>query len=352
MVHRLSVKVAVLSSFGTAALFMLAHALVPSPGLALLAVLILSAGIAAYTAVYLLVAGRLQALRQNLGHIRAHRFGEMAPGRTSGRDEADEAVWDAYSTGLAVEKEIKDLERMESFRREFVGNVSHELKTPIFAVQGFAETLLDGAVEEESVRHAFVEKILRNATRLSKLASDLAEISRIETGETKIHSSPFRLERLVQEVVEAVEVQAEEKQVALSWKIADALPPVLADREAIRHVLVNLVDNAVKYTNPGGHAEIRAQQVRESEVRIAVVDDGVGVAPVDLPRLTERFYRVDKSRSREEGGTGLGLSIAKHLLGMHGSELEIESTPGRGSSFAFTLPRAPAPRQPKPTNPG
>lgn len=340
--HRLSLRISFVSAAAALAALLLITLLAGLPtwyaasgGLA--------AGLAAYLASCLLVAPRLGVARETLEQIRSHQFeGIKSAVRVKG-DEADALLFEVQRTGAALEREIRELKRMENYRREFIGNVSHELKTPIFAVQGFAETLLDGALEDERVRRGFVEKILRNASRLGNMARDLSEISRIETGEIRLNPTAFSLERLIHEVVESLEVQAREKGIHLASQVSRSLPLAYADRESIRHVLINLIDNAIKYNDPEGRVEVVARVVRGSELRTSVVDNGIGLAPEDVPRVTERFFRVDKSRSRSQGGTGLGLAIVKHLLAAHDSKLIVESTLGSGSTFSFTLPRASSP---------
>lgn len=297
-------------------------------------------GAAAYGAAHGLLATRLKLAHSTLKQIRKHQFENLEAARLPRGDELNSLIWQVYRTGLALEKEIHELHRIENYRREFLGNVSHELKTPIFSIQGFAETLLDGALEDERVSRSFVEKILRNADRLGNLARDLADVARIETGELKMSPEPFNLDRLVREVMESLKPQAEHKKVVLSCQIASGLPLVLGDRERIQQVLINLVDNAIKYNNAEGHVEVVARLLPSQIIKISIVDDGIGVAPQHIGRLTERFYRVDNSRSRSQGGTGLGLAIVKHILGAHETQLMVESSPGKGSTFGFMLPVA------------
>lgn len=297
-------------------------------------------GAVAYGAVHVWVESRIQLAKTTLRQIRKHQFENLEAASVPRGDELNALIWQVYRTGQTLEREIRELKRMENYRREFIGNVSHELKTPIFTVQGFTETLLDGALEDESVNRSFLEKIKRNVTRLENLARDLSAISRIETGQLEMKMAPFDLSTLIDEVTESLEMKAEEKGIRLQSRVSSGGLTVRGDRERIRQVIVNLVDNAIKYNDPGGHVEVVARHRPDGEVKVSVVDDGIGVSPEHVERLTERFYRVDKSRSRNQGGTGLGLAIVKHILGAHGRELMIESTPGSGSTFGFTLPAA------------
>lgn len=314
----------------------------PLPGWAL-AVAVVLTGAAAYAAAYRLTTRRLKRVQASLRRVRRHEFEYLEAHPLDGsarKDELDALAEEVDRTGRTLEEEISELRKMENYRREFIGNVSHELKTPIFSVRGFAETLLDGALEDESVRRSFVEKILRNADRLGHLARDLAEIARIETGEQEMTVAPFALRPLGREVIESMEPVAAGKDVTIEAPFPDDLPPVEGDRERIRRVLTNLVDNAVKYNEPGGSVTVSARPAPEGGIEVYVRDDGIGVAPEHVERLTERFYRVDQSRSRSQGGTGLGLAIVKHILGAHGSRLAVSSNPDHGSTFAFTLAEA------------
>ena len=307
-------------------------------GLAMAAV----GGAASYAVVSRQVAERLELARRTLREARKRRFDALAalPGVPEGRDELDALIHQVGRAGRTLQQEIERLERAESYRREFLGDVSHELRTPIFAVAGFAETLLDGALDDDRVRRRFVEKVLHNARRLEALTSDLADISKLETGQLRLDRAPFALGPLVVEVVESLELAAGGYGVALDARLPDALPDVVGDRERVRQVLTNLAENALKYNERGGHVEVTARRRPTGEVRVAVVDDGIGVPEDAVGRLTERFFRVDKSRSRAEGGTGLGLAIVKHILEAHGQRLEVESRLGYGSTFAFSLPAA------------
>jgi two-component system phosphate regulon sensor histidine kinase PhoR len=300
----------------------------------------LALGGATYGAAHAWLVPRINLALTTLHQIRKHQFDNLEATSVPRGDELNTLIWQVYRTGQKLENEIRELKRMENYRREFIGNVSHELKTPIFSVQGFTETLLDGALEDESVNRSFLEKIMRNVERLDNLARDLSAISRIETGELEMNMAPFDLGALIEEVTESLEMKAEEKNIHLRSQVPNGLPTARGDRERIRQVLVNLVDNAIKYNDADGHVEVVARHRADDEIKVSIVDDGIGVPPEHVARLTERFYRVDKSRSRNQGGTGLGLAIVKHILGAHDRELQVESTPGSGSTFGFTLAAA------------
>jgi two-component system phosphate regulon sensor histidine kinase PhoR len=300
----------------------------------------LALGGVAYGAAHAWLVPRIKLAMSTLYQIRHHQFENLEAASVPRGDELNTLIWQVYRTGQTLENEIRELKRMENYRREFIGNVSHELKTPIFSVQGFTETLLDGAVDDPSVNRSFLKKIMRNVSRLNNLTRDLTAISRIETGELEMDMAPFDLGTLIEEVTESLEMKAAEKDIQLQSQVPSGLPTARGDRERLRQVLVNLVDNAIKYNKAGGHVEVVARHRPDDEIKISVVDDGIGVPADHIARLTERFYRVDKSRSRNQGGTGLGLAIVKHILGAHERELMVVSRPGSGSTFGFTVPAA------------
>lgn len=294
-------------------------------------------GVGTHAVVRRLVTDRLGRVDSVLRDLR--REGGRTDEVTKRGDEIDRLIRTADQAGHAVTKRMASLSRAESYRREYVGDVSHEIKTPIFAIQGFAETLLGGALEDPRVNRGFVEKILHHAVRLNVLARDLAEISRLETGALKLARELVPTRDVFEEVRELLDHQLRKKGVELDIDVADDAEWVNGDRERLRQVVTNLADNAVKYNNAGGAVRLRAR--READrVRWAVEDDGIGIAEEDIPRVTERFFRADKSRSRAQGGTGLGLAIVKHILAAHGTNLNIESTLGVGSTFSFVLPAA------------
>lgn len=291
-----------------------------------------------YLVCHKLLVSRITLARTTLKQVRKHKFENLGKTHLSRGDELNALNRQVYRAGLAMEKELEELKKIEDYRREFLGNVSHELKTPIFTIQGFAETLLDGALKDDRVNERFLTKILANTKRLKNLANDLVEISRIESGELEMIMQPFRLIDVVKDVTDELEQMAESKSVTLYQHVPMDLPLILGDRARITQVMVNLIDNAIKYSNTNGSVEIVARHLPTELVKVTIADDGIGIDPKHVPRLTERFYRVDKSRSREQGGTGLGLAIVKHILGAHKAEMVIDSKPNQGSTFGFTLP--------------
>lgn len=234
------------------------------------------------------------------------------------------------------QQEISELKRMEAFRREFIADVSHELKTPIFAAQGFVHTLLDGAVEDKKVRGKFLKKAAKSLDGLDILVQDLLTISQMETGEIKMHFEHFNITDLTKEVIDQLEGKAEKRKITVTIRKPEAKFFVRADYHRIYQVLINLVSNGIKYTKRNGQVTIWFEQDQKS-VTTYVSDNGRGIPPEDLSRIFERFYRVEKSRSKEKGGTGLGLSIVKHIMEGHNSTVEVDSTVGVGSTFSFKL---------------
>ena len=241
---------------------------------------------------------------------------------------------------VMVLHDVSELRRLERVRTEFVANVSHELRTPLTAIQGYLETLLGGALGEPEHAQKFLEIAFRHTERLGRLVNDLTDLSNIELGKVSLRLEPTPLTEVVDSVLTMIRPRAASGRLALSVDLAPDLPPVRADHDRLVQILINLVDNGVKYTPPGGRVSVSARHGEPGHVEVAVADTGVGISPADLPRITERFYRVDRARSRELGGTGLGLAIVKHLVLAHGGELVIESQPGRGTIVRFSLPAA------------
>jgi two-component system phosphate regulon sensor histidine kinase PhoR len=279
-----------------------------------------------------------------------HHAGELAHGDFRARIEhpgggefgrlavtLNETAKNLQQTVEQLQREHAELEKLERVRKDFVINVSHELRTPLASIQGYTETLLDGALADPEHNVRFLRIIHQNVQRLTRLTEDLLTLSRIEQKRQALNFEPHSLARLIQDAADLVRPIAEKAGVALRLEpIADGLE-VWCDREAVDQVLSNLLENAIKYTSAGGSVSVGARS-REHAVEVFVRDTGIGIPAEDLPRLFERFYRVDKARSRELGGTGLGLAIVKHLVAAHNGTVRVESVPQQGSTFYFTLP--------------
>jgi len=238
---------------------------------------------------------------------------------------------------LAIIHDLTRLRRLETIRRDFVSNISHELRTPISSIKALAETLRDGAGEDPAVARDFLEKITVEADRMAQMVEELGELSRIEYGQIVLDKSPLNLKSAVSRAVARMAAQAERAGLTVKVDMAEGLPPALADAVRIEQVLVNLLHNAIKFTPAGGRIGVGAQ-LKDGALLITVSDTGTGIAEDDLPRIFERFYKADKARTG--GGTGLGLAIAKHIIEAHGGHIWAESEEGRGAIFYFTLPRA------------
>lgn len=236
--------------------------------------------------------------------------------------------------------EIAELRERESFRREFIGNISHELKTPIFNIQGYLLTLLDGAIDDQEINRRYLKRANKSVDRMINIIEDLEIISALESDRVQINYKSFELVDLVEGVFELLEDKAQKRKIKLLInKELDRPIKVMADRAKIEQVLINLVGNAIKYGKEKGMVEMRFFDM-DKHILVEVNDDGVGIPPEDLPRVFERFYRVDKSRSRDAGGTGLGLSIVKHIIESHKQTINVRSSENKGSTFSFTLKKA------------
>jgi two-component system, OmpR family, phosphate regulon sensor histidine kinase PhoR len=262
-----------------------------------------------------------------VGTVRRRNFSvTAAPVRSTGANGA-----------VLVLHDITELRRLERVRRDFVANVSHEFKTPLTAIQGFAETLLSGALDDKTNRAHFVEIIRDHARRLARLTDDLLKLARIEAGRLELEIRPVRVDALVNGCVETARLNAKARGVQIHVDLQENAPPVPGDGAQLGEVLQNLIDNAVQYTPSGGQIEVKARSNRH-DVVFSVSDTGIGIPESDLERIFERFYRVDDARSREAGGTGLGLSIARHIVDAHGGRIWVESAVGQGSRFHFSVP--------------
>jgi len=232
-------------------------------------------------------------------------------------------------------RDITEEKRVETIKKDFVANVSHELRTPLASIKGYSETLLDDDVEREKQKE-FLEIIDRHATRMSRIIDDLLILSRLESSAVSLESSTVDMRELIGTTVKGARKGAQDKSITIQADLPDVLPPVMGDRDRLEQVVVNLIDNAIKYTPSGGHITITAEG-RNDEVRVDVIDTGIGIPENDISRIFERFYRVDKARSRALGGTGLGLAIVKHIIQGHNGRLDVKSELGAGSTFSFFL---------------
>ena len=251
----------------------------------------------------------------------------------------DEVREDVEAWAEQRKKEIETLQQNETFRKEFLQNLSHELKTPIFAIQGYVHTLLNGALHNNEVNEKFLASASRNIDRLVNLLDDLDEISRLEIGEMQLNFQPFIVQELIKEVFDSLQLQAAEKNISCSIKKGCEFPlTVFADKEKIRQVFLNFTENAIKYGKENGIVEASFYNVDGNSVLIEVSDDGYGIAEERLSRIFERFYRTDLARSRKVGGSGLGLAICKHIVEAHNQTIHVRSKVDVGTSFGFTLP--------------
>lgn len=292
-----------------------------------------------YFIIYKIQFSRLKTLNSITRNITRKHFESYENVSSGGNDELSYLIKQSIRASKTVEREIQRLNRIENYRKEFIGDISHELKTPIFAVQGFIETLLNGAIHDDEVNRRFLEKAMRNVSRLIYLTKDLMEISKLETGELKSEVGNIRLQTVVTDVVENLQYKAQKEDVLLSIDNFNRSYIVSADRNQIKQVLTNLTENAIKYNKRGGSVKVGAKTYPRDNNRVLVYvkDTGIGIEQQYIERVTERFFRIDKSRSREKGGTGLGLAIVKHIMEAHGEEFFIESTANTGSTFSFTL---------------
>tara|TARA_B100000674_G_scaffold27763_1_gene19439 strand:+ start:294 stop:1124 length:831 start_codon:yes stop_codon:yes gene_type:complete len=251
-------------------------------------------------------------------------------------ENAEESVqqWQKFQI-----KEISKLKEQEAFRREFLGNLAHELKTPIFSIQGYILTLLEGGLEDDKINRKFLERASISTDRIVGILEDLDNITKMEDEKFQLKMESFDIVKLAKETFESLELMAEEKNITFKLEDSDEPSFVVADREKIGQVLTNLVRNSIAYGNKGGLTSITIFTIDELTT-IEVTDNGIGINETELARLFERFYRVEKSRTRNEGGSGLGLSIVKHIIESHNQKISVKSTPGVGSQFHFSLDKS------------
>jgi two-component system phosphate regulon sensor histidine kinase PhoR len=250
----------------------------------------------------------------------------------------DEVREDVEAWGEKRNAEIELLRKNEAYRKEFLQNLAHEFKTPIFAIQGYVDTLLGGAMDEETVRKKFLENTARNADRLVNLVSDLDEISKLESGEQLLYKQNFTIQELIREIFDSLSIKTQDRSIKTNFKKGCEAPvTVFADKEKIRQVLTNLIENACKYGKANGTIVASIYRTDDRRVLVEISDDGIGIDAEHLPRIFERFYRTDAARSRDKGGTGLGLAICKHIIEAHGQSIHVRSTPDVGTTIGFTL---------------
>src|SRR5882672_2727786 len=316
--------------------------LIDSVGLSALLVASLISFSVSYLLVYVvlefLIFRGINKIDKMMGKLMKKELKGIAKEKSSGLDPFEKLNEEISSFALLKQKEIDELKKLEAFRKEFIADVSHELKTPIFAAQGFVHTLLDGAVNDKNVRNKFLKKAARSLDGLDALVQDLLTLSQIESGDIKMHFEDIDLHKLSMEVIDQFEEKAEKKKIHLKVDHHGKIM-VHADWQRITQVITNLVSNAIIYTPDEGAVTI-SFEIGKKNVTTLISDTGEGIPPQHVARIFERFYRVDKSRSREKGGTGLGLAIVKHILENHGTKADVESTPGKGSDFSFKLPRS------------
>ena len=272
--------------------------------------------------------------------VQTHEISMLLPEERIALVHATPVVREDKSEGVVlVFHDITELRSLEKIRKDFVANVSHKLRTPVTSIKGYAETLISGALEDKKNAKDFLKIIYSDSDRLAKLIDDLLDLSKIESGKLKINLKTCPIRPIIERVIAGMDMQIREKSIRTKIDIPDDLVNILADETAIAQVLLNLIDNAVKYNCDGGKVKISAES-KDNHISISITDTGIGIPDDDIPRIFERFYRVDKAHSREIGGTGLGLSIVKHIVSLHNGEVSAQSTEGQGSTFSFTIPKA------------
>jgi len=282
---------------------------------------------------------QIKLIYKLISHTKASKREEFYYKHILPQKSIDEVREDVVKWASHRKKEIEVLQQNEVFRREFLQNLSHELKTPIFAIQGYVETLLGGAIHNQEVNTKFLQSTSRNIERLVNLVDDLDEISKLESGELILNQQSFVIQDLIKDVYDSLYIKSSEKHISCVVKKGCEMPlMVSADKEKIRQVLINLVDNAIKYGKVNGNIEASFYKVERTHVLIEISDDGSGIAEEHRLRIFERFYRTDSARSRKIGGSGLGLSICKHIIEAHNQSIHVRSTVDVGTTFGFSLP--------------
>lgn len=286
------------------------------------------------------VYSKIKLIYKLIHNLKLGRDLRDALGVHVGADPINDVEQEVKEWAREKKSEIEELRKQEKFRRDFLSNISHEFKTPLFAIQGYIEALQDEDFDDKKQARDFLMKAAKNVDRLSYLIKDLDEISKLESGEIPINLTRFKINDLIKEVMESMEMKAKKHNIRLVFKEKYDEPILVnADREKIRQVLVNLIDNSFKYGNEEGTTGISLFELHD-QVLVEVTDDGMGIEEKYLPRLFERFFRTDSSRSRQIGGSGLGLAIVKHIIEAHEQTINVRSTEGLGSTFGFTLQKS------------
>jgi two-component system phosphate regulon sensor histidine kinase PhoR len=286
------------------------------------------------------VYSKIKIIYKLIHNLKLGRDLREALGEHIGDDPINDVQNEVSEWAREKKSEIDDLRKQEKFRRDFLSNISHEFKTPLFAIQGYIEAIQDDGFEDKALAKDFLAKASKNVDRLSYLIKDLDEISKLESGEIPINLTRFKINDLIKEVFESMELKARKYNIKLVFKQKYDDPILVnADREKIRQVLVNLIDNSFKYGSEDGTTAVSIFELHD-QVLVEVTDDGIGIEEKYLPRLFERFFRTDYSRSRQIGGSGLGLAIVKHIVEAHEQTINVRSTEGLGSTFGFTLQKS------------
>ncbi len=281
---------------------------------------------------------KIKLIYKFIYHTKATKKEEFFYNNILPQKSIEEVSMDVQRWAIQKRAEIDILQKNEQFRKEFLSNLAHELRTPIFTVQGYVDTLLGGALKDPEVNVKFLTNASKSIDRLVQLVDDLNQISKLESGRIPIVQESFVIQDLIKDVYEELSLQAKEKHVIFEFKKGTERPLVVyADKQKIKQVLVNLVENALKYGSEGTTVTAGCYEIDDRNVYVEISDDGPGIAEEHLPRIFERFYRADRSRSRIIGGTGLGLAIVKHIIEAHGQTVNVRSKLGVGSSFGFTL---------------
>jgi two-component system phosphate regulon sensor histidine kinase PhoR len=309
------------------------------PYLSILAIFLITLMVGYFVAIYYLKRYIYRKIKLIYKTIHKHKLNPLEKSNVVDIDvnimdqvEREVEEWTQYR-----EKEIQDLKSYAEYRRKFLGDISHELKTPIFNIQGYIDSLLDGAKDEPERCQNYLERAARNVERLNTIVEDLEAIARLESGELMLDLQTFDIRDLTDEVFDDLEIKASEKNIKLEFKEGAAHHyKVRGDRETIRQVLMNLILNSIKYGKTDGHTKVGFYDM-DKNILIEVADSGIGIDKKHLNHVFDRFYRVDKSRSREQGGSGLGLAIVKHIIEAHKQTINVRSTVGLGSTFGFTL---------------